>query len=565
MRLSIVRTFGLLAAIWPVAAAPQSSANQSAENQSSVESQFRITGTVVDGVTGVPLARANVFISPTSDRTRRISASSAADGRFAFNDLPQGKYVLSGSAKGYPYRMFQQHETFSTGVAVGKDLLSENLVLQLFPLGSISGQVTDEFSDPVRGAQVMLLRSGVNGQGGLRTERQATTDDQGRYRFAGLQAGRYYIAVSAQPWYAQHNTIQPDPPPQAAPDGPGFVSRLQSAVEQNADLDVAYPITYSPRETDAARATPLALQPGEKATADVNLAPVRALHLRLTAPGIDLSQNVGVQLNESVPGAPPGFGRAQITSINKDYVDVAGLLPGNFVVNLNLNSNAAPNERQTLRQEITVSRNGEVTLAELNSPVNVAGEVKVSTQTAPLERAGIGIRNRNTGAMFSTAISPDGKFEFRNAPVNAGLYDLTLLGAPGFYVDHVESTGAKKSGRTFEIQGSDAVNLTVYAARGVTQVEGVAQHDGRPVAGAMILLVPQNFTGDPLSLRRDQSDSDGTFMLPQVLPGSYTVVAVENGWDQEWSNPAVIKTWLALGETIDVSPDAKKTVAVKVQ
>jgi Carboxypeptidase regulatory-like domain len=149
--------------------------------------------------------------------------------------------------------------------------------------------------------------------------------------------------------------------------------------------------------------------------------------------------------------------------------------------------------------------------------------------------------------------------------VNTGLYDLTLLGAPGFYVDHVESTGAKTSGRTFEIQGSDAVNLTVYAARGVTQVEGVAQHDGRPVAGAMILLVPQNFTGDPLSLRRDQSDSDGTFMLPQVLPGSYTVVAVENGWDQEWSNPAVVKTWLGLGETIDVSPNAKKTVAVKVQ
>jgi Carboxypeptidase regulatory-like domain len=563
MRLSIVRTLALLAAICPAAAAPQSSADQSAENQSSGESHFRITGTVVDGVTRVPLAKANVFISPTSDRTRRIGTSSAAEGRFAFNDLPPGKYVLSGSAKGYPYRMFQQHETFSTGVAVGKDLVSESLVLQLFPLGSISGQVTDEFSDPVRSAQVMLLHSGVNGQGRLRTERQVTSDDQGRYRFAGLQAGRYYIAVSAQPWYAQHN-VKTDLVPQSALDA-SAVSRVQPGLEQNADLDVAYAITYSPRETDAARATPIALQPGEKATADVNLAPVRALHLRLTAPGIDLSQNVGVQLSESVPGGPPGFGRALITNVNKDYVDVAGLLPGNFVVNLNMNSNAAPNERQTLRQEITVSRNGEVTLAELNSPVNVAGEVKVSTQTVPLERAGIGIRNRNTGAMFSTAISPDGKFEFRNAPVDAGLYDLTLLGAPGFYVDHVESTGAKTSGRTFEIQGSDAVNLTVYAARGVTQVEGVAQHDGRPVAGAMILLVPRNFTGDPLSLRRDQSDSDGTFTLPQVPPGAYTVVAVENGWDQEWSNPAVVKTWLGLGETIDVSANGKNTVNVKVQ
>ena len=207
----------------------------------------------------------------------------------------------------------------------------------------------------------------------------------------------------------------------------------------------------------------------------------------------------------------------------------------------------------------------EVALAELNSPVNVAGEIRLSPQTGPLQRAGLGIRNRDTGAMLSTAIAPDGKFEFRNVPISAGLYDLTLLGAPGFYVDRVESSGAKASGRSVEIQGSNAVSLAVYVAHGVTQVEGVAQRDGKPVAGAMILLVPRDFTGNPLSLRRDESDSDGTFMLPQVLPGSYTVVAVENGWDQEWSNPAVIKTWLGLGETIDVSPNAKKTVAVKVQ
>ena len=357
--------------------------------------------------------------------------------------------------------------------------------------------------------------------------------------------------------------MQTDLVPQSALDA-SAVSRVQPGLEQNTDLDVAYPLTYSPRETDAARATPIALQPGEKATADVNLAPVRALHLRLTAPGIDLSQNVGVQLSASIPGVPSGVS-AQISNINKDYVEVAGLVPGNFVVNLNMNNNAAPNERQTLRQEITVSRNGEVALAELNSPVNVAGEIRLSPQTGPLQRAGLGIRNRNTGAMLSTAISPDGKFEFRNVPISAGLYDLTLLGAPGFYVDRVESSRAKASGRSVEIQGSNAVSLAVYVAHGVTQVEGVAQRDGKPVAGAMILLVPRDFTGNPLSLRRDESDSDGTFMLPQVLPGSYTVVAVENGWDQEWSNPAVIKTWLGLGETIDVSPNAKKTVAVKVQ
>jgi Carboxypeptidase regulatory-like domain len=564
MRVGIVGTLVLLAAICPAAASPQTDANQSSAENQSPSTQFRITGTVVDGVTSVPLAKANVFISPTSDRSRRLSTSSATDGRFVFSDLPPGKYVLSGSAKGYPLRMFQQHETFTTGVAVGKDLVSENLILELFPLGSISGQVNDEFSDPVRNAQVMLLRSGTNGSANLRTERQATTDDQGHYRFAGLQAERYYIAVSAQPWYAQHN-VQTDLAPSVAPGAPE-AARLRPGLEQNADLDVAYPITYSPRETDAAKATPIALQPGEQATADVTLAPVRALRLRLTAPpGIDLSQNVGVSLTESVPGAPPGFGRAQVMNVNKDFVDIVGVVPGNFVVSLNINANASPNERQTLRQEITVSRGGEVALAELNPPAKIRGEVRVPAQAGTLQRAGIGIRNRNTGATFSTAISPDAKFDFREALLNAGLYDLTLLGAPGFYVDHVESAGAKTSGRSFEVQGTNAVNLTIYVVPGVAQVEGVAQREGKPVAGAMILLVPRDFAGDSLSLRRDQSDGDGTFTLPQVPPGAYTVVAVENGWDQEWSNPAVVKAWLPFGETIDVSPNAKNTVTVKVQ
>jgi hypothetical protein len=252
-------------------------------------------------------------------------------------------------------------------------------------------------------------------------------------------------------------------------------------------------------------------------------------------------------------------------NVNKDFVDIVGVGPGNFVVNLNINGNAAPNERQTLRQEITVSRSGDVALAELNPPVKIRGEVRVPAQGGTLQRAGIGIRNRNTGAMFNTAISPDAKFDFRDAPLNAGLYDVTLLGAPDFYVDHVEGAGAKASGRSFEVQGADAVNLTVYAARGVTQVEGIAQREGKPVAGAMILLVPRDFAGDSLSLRRDQSDSDGTFMLPQVPPGAYTVVAVEKGWDQEWSNPAVVKAWLPLGEPIDVFPNARNTVTVKVQ
>ena len=32
----------------------------------------------------------------------------------------------------------------------------------------------------------------------------ATTDDEGRYEFPGSVFAKYYLSVSAQPWYAVH-------------------------------------------------------------------------------------------------------------------------------------------------------------------------------------------------------------------------------------------------------------------------------------------------------------------------------------------------------------------------
>jgi hypothetical protein len=93
---------------------------------------------------------------------------------------------------------------------------------------------------------------------------QHNTDDQGRYRFAKLPAGRYYVAVQTRPWYAQ-NAAPPPPSPSpvadASSNSAGFHT-LRPIVEQNSSLDVVYPITYYPRETQPAKAGTITIQPG---------------------------------------------------------------------------------------------------------------------------------------------------------------------------------------------------------------------------------------------------------------------------------------------------------------
>jgi hypothetical protein len=107
--------------------------------------------------------------------------------------------------------------------------------------------------------------------------------------------------------------------------------------------------------------------------------------------------------------------------------------------------------------------------------------------------------------------------------------------------------------------------MIAVALRGAGRVEGTAMHDDQPFAGAMIVLVPQD-PGNNLPLfRRDQSDSDGTFTLSNVVPGAYTAIALANGWDLEWANPAVLQPYLKRGEAVQVPAEGKLQIKVQVQ
>jgi hypothetical protein len=86
--------------------------------------------------------------------------------------------------------------------------------------------------------------------------------------------------------------------------------------------------------------------------------------------------------------------------------------------------------------------------------------------------------------------------------------------------------------------------------------------DTKPVAGAMVLLVPQNRNLNPTP-HRDQSDSDGSFTLFAVPPGRYTLIAIDDGHGLAYANPQLISPYLPQGQVVDVPLD--KPVSIQVQ
>ena len=104
----------------------------------------------------------------------------------------------------------------------------------------------------------------------------------------------------------------------------------------------------------------------------------------------------------------------------------------------------------------------------------------------------------------------------------------------------------------FTVPAGTALALSLRVVGGAADVNGLAQRAGKGAAGAMIVLVPRNPEANRELFRRDQSDLDGTFTFRSVIPGPYTAIAIENGWDLDWSKPAVHPAYAAHGQKIVV-------------
>ena len=75
--------------------------------------------------------------------------------------------------------------------------------------------------------------------------------------------------------------------------------------------------------------------------------------------------------------------------------------------------------------------------------------------------------------------------------------------------------------------------------------------------------MPKDPEADHARFRRDQRDLDGSFALRNVVPGFYTILAIADGWELDWSLLGVIAAYLRLGQTIEVGSQGTPTMNVK--
>jgi hypothetical protein len=500
---------------------------------------YRVAGTIVNQLDGNPLASARVTLQDLKNSEKTVFMITSENGRFEFSGVPGGRYALTGAKRGFIPASYDQHEQFSTHIVTGAGVDTENLVLKIAPTASIAGSVFDEAGEPVRNASVNLYHEDHSqGEAQIRNSRGAQTDDLGAFELTGLTPGTYFLSVNAKPWYAVH-------PPVA----PGRAnSDEESAAPETFDpsLDVAYSITYYANEFDSDSASPIAIRGGERLQLDMHLTPVPSLRLRFRVPNNGRSPFMMPQIEHpsfdgvvplqftTVRTSDPGVWEVSIPAGRYDIQFAAGQQsPGARIDGVELKTDG---------QEVDAS--AAQSLSSVKVSVHLLGE------TAIPKGLMVGLRGSHRSAPVWQNVSTKGDAEFRDIP--AGRYEVMVSGENARYsITRIE--GIESVGYSINLAPGSSPALTVTLSSGSVDIQGVVKRAGKPFAGAMVVLVPANSEGSHDLFRRAQSNLDGSFNLREVVPGSYTVVAVENGWDMAWLDPNVIAPYLKHGRRVQVS------------
>src|SRR5882672_2557821 len=497
---------------------------------------FRIAGTVVNSKTSQALGRVQVAVTDTKNPKNSQTVVTTDDGRFQFQ-VAAGKYSLQGSKRGFLTFAYEQHENFWTGIVTGAGLDTENLILRLPPTAMISGKVTDEIGEPVRGTTITVFRENHrDGVSRIEGAANVATDDLGTYEVDSLGPGTYFVSATAQPWYAEHPMVSQ-------------ANAMASLIDR--DLDVAYPASYYKEATEADDATPIPLRPADQVEVDFHLNPVPALRLTLHAtanpagavpvlrkPGFD---GVGI----------PVDGRAEQTA--PGVYEMVGLAPGKYTLQTNNPSNGTIQGST----EIDLANDGQdldLSAAGPAATVKMTVQLRGATELPP--RLFVGLRDEKGTVGGLSQLNDKGEVVFSG--VMPGTYQVVAGSSRKNYsVARIASEESVNSGHTLSVAAGASLQVTAVLVGGVTTVEGVAQRSGKPASAAMVVLVPDDPEANLELFRRDQSDLDGTFALAQVVPGTYTVLAIENGWDLDWAKPAVIESYRQHGQKIVVRENAK--------
>ncbi len=518
---------------------------------------YSVHGKVVDAVDGHPIPNAEIYFGVWGKEMGQQSLLSGSDGVFRTTGLPSGKYSVTAKKKGYVIESYGNHQGYFIGIAVGPGITEPQLTLKLQAEGAIVGIVRDQDETLVPNAEISLFRRElVDGLLQTYEAAQTTSDQGGSYRFSHLSPGKYFLVAQAQTEFNGYL--------QSALSAAQYGMKLSEPEEEELstsplppEFDVAYPVTFYPNATTPAEAQILTVTAGGRLHADFQLQALPAVHV--TAP-LDMSVAFRVKsfTGDELPVEPA------CVSFKPEGWHTLALAPGSYDVLMGI-------ERQEggIYSDSQMELAGDVTFDHeqvVDTTSHVTG-IAVMDDGSPLSsHTIISLTPLNSISIQKTLVlntQEDGKIDWSGI-ISPGKYTLALEETP-LFIKSLAVEGAKVRGGTLDVRGAGVIHLSSVLTAGSSLVHGKVLSEGKATAGALVLLVPEDFENNRRLFRRDESDSDGTFGFRPVPAGNYIAVAIQNGWELEWAKTEVLKPYLTKGKPLKLASGATEDITLDLQ
>jgi hypothetical protein len=533
------RMMQLLPSVVLVTVATICSSQVSAGPQQASTSQT-VSGQVVNSITGEPIARARVQVGAQQ------AALTDHDGRFEFDNVSDEPAYAFASKPGY----------FAEDKAVPAQ--GQSITLRLIPEAIVFGTITDQNGQPIQDLHVQLTMLRV--ENGLRRWRQVqatTTNVEGQFRFAELQAGQYSLATSFH---------------------------IEGLAE--APSSVAFmPVTFPPLTGDGIRGS-LTLTPGQQVEANASppmekLYPVTGTINGLAGQiaSLTVETKEGEPVDSPVNMYPGGGFRLRLPT-------------GSY--RLKVRSAVEPEQQLGGTREISVSeaplKGISVTLGPPTMlPVEVDYQaVTTASQNAPsgpppyLNASLQDEDPRRQGWAFpAQPLRPPGRGQGLEAgdpmvfrDVEPGRYMLQTQPQPPWYLASA-SCGNVDLTRNPLVIGAGVGACTVRMAyrddsASLKWLASPAEDGNGSSNEVSVMAIPLDNLAQPsmnasmIADHKLSSDSPAEGSFEGLAPGRYLVMAVAHRQDLPYRDPEALQRYMSLGQEITLTRGGKSEVQLKI-